>query len=287
MIPSTTMKLPIRGMQYNIRRWGDPKKPPLVMIHGSRDTSQTYQFVVDNLSGSHCVYAPDMRGHGLTDRVDILWYHEMAADLNLIWRELFDDKPAPLVGHSMGGSVAAMFAALRPKKVSKFITLDGMGPRPTIAALDAMGAYRRLFDITEGNNRGPDKFYPSPKEMAERLRQTTPRLTEERALWLAETTAVKVDEGKYNWPFDRYLFGSMSLQRSVEEWGEIWSAIECPVLVIASSDLEHLATLGEELERRVAYFKDVEVHRLPDTHHNLHQEEPEKVAALIEDFLAR
>lgn len=285
MIPSTTFKLPIRGMQYNIRRWGDPEKPPMMLIHGSRDTSQSYQFLVDNLRDTHCFYAPDMRGHGGTGRVDILWYHEMAADLNLIWRELFGDRALPLIGHSMGGSISAMFASLRPERVSKFVTLDGLGPRPSIAALDARGVYQRFFDLTEGKSRGPDKFYPSTEKMAERLRQSTPRLTEERARWLTANTAVKIAEGKYDWPFDRYLFGAMSLQRSVEEWGEVWGAIECPVLIIASSDPDHLATAGEELDRRAAYFRNVVVKRLPDTTHNLHWEQPEQVAAMIDDFL--
>ncbi len=287
MIPSTTIQLPLRGLTFNVRRWGDPEKPPLMMIHGSRDSSQTFQFLVDNLSDRHCFYAPDMRGHGLTDRVDVLWYHEMAADLNLIWLELFGDKPMPVIGHSMGASIGAMFASLRPERVTKFVTLDGLGPRPSIVGLNAHEAYLRHFDITEGTNRGPEKFYPSPQKMADRLRQTTPRLTPERALWLAENTAIKVAEGKYDWPFDRYLFGAMSLQRSVEEWGEIWSAVACPTLILASTDPEHLATLGDELKRRAGYFRDAEIHQIPDTHHNLHQEEPEKVAALIDDFLAR
>ena len=59
-------QLQVRGLTYNLRSWGDPAAPLLVCLHGHRDGSATFQFMIDALKRDWRIVAPDWRGHGAT-----------------------------------------------------------------------------------------------------------------------------------------------------------------------------------------------------------------------------
>ncbi|MGZ2874013.1 alpha/beta fold hydrolase, partial [Pseudomonas aeruginosa] len=59
--------LRIRGLRYHVRRWGDADKPPLVLLHGWLDVSETFHFMVQPLLERWQVIAPDWRGFGYSE----------------------------------------------------------------------------------------------------------------------------------------------------------------------------------------------------------------------------
>jgi pimeloyl-ACP methyl ester carboxylesterase len=72
------------------------------------------------------VIAPDLRGFGDSDRVrGGGYYHfpDYVADVDALVRE-----PCFVVGHSMGGTVATLYAGARPERVKKLAVLEGVGP---------------------------------------------------------------------------------------------------------------------------------------------------------------
>ena len=75
-------------------------------------------------------------------------------------------------------------------------------------------------------------------------------------------------------------------------WSEVaacWAAIVCPVLWIEATDTDAHRWAGnaEEIARRVAVLRSVEVVRIADAGHMLHHDQPQTVARLIEQFVAR
>ena len=70
---------------------GDPKKGRLILfLHGTQDSSITFQFVVEHLRDDWCVVAPDWRGHGHSQWVSQgYWLHEFVADLDVLVDALF------------------------------------------------------------------------------------------------------------------------------------------------------------------------------------------------------
>jgi pimeloyl-ACP methyl ester carboxylesterase len=75
-------------------------------------------------------------------------------------------------------------------------------------------------------------------------------------------------------------------------WAEVaacWSAINCPVLWVEATDTDAHRWAGnaEEIARRIAALKSVEVERVADAGHMLHHDQPQAVARLIESFVAR
>ena len=112
--PSSSQFVPIRNLRYHVCTWGEPApgKTPLVMVHGWMDVGASWQFVVDQFARDHYVLAPDWRGYGLTEvpDADNYWFPDYLADLDFLIDHFSPDAPVDLVGHSMGGNVAMLYA---------------------------------------------------------------------------------------------------------------------------------------------------------------------------------
>ena len=98
----------IRSLKCHVRRWGPADAPPLVLLHGSRDCGATFQFMIDAFARDYHFIAPDWRGYGRTDwNPQGYWFQDYLVDLDLMLDALVPDTPVTLIGHSLGGQVAA------------------------------------------------------------------------------------------------------------------------------------------------------------------------------------
>jgi pimeloyl-ACP methyl ester carboxylesterase len=122
--------------------------PPLVLIHGIGDSSATWAPVIGELSRRHLVIAPDLLGHGSSDkpRAD----YSVAAYANGV-RDLLGVlgvERATLVGHSLGGGVAMQFAYQFPERTERLVLVGsgGAGPdvTPVLRAMTLPGAAMAL-----------------------------------------------------------------------------------------------------------------------------------------------
>src|SRR5215212_5588096 len=108
--------VPIRNLRYHVRTWGEPVagQAPLVMVHGWMDVAASYQFVVDAFAQDRYVIAPDWRGYGLTEvpHADNYWFPDYLADLDFLLDRYAGENPVDLVGHSMGGNIAMLYAGV-------------------------------------------------------------------------------------------------------------------------------------------------------------------------------
>lgn len=281
--PWSSSVLTVRGLRTHVRSWGDPSAPPLVLLHGSRDCSVTFQFVVDAFEGAWHVIAPDWRGHGETDPAPGgYWFPDYLADLDGVLDLVAPDGPVPLVGHSLGGNAASLYAALRPERVTHLVSLDAFG-LPERSAAEAPAHLRRWLD---GCRTAPGhRVQPDVAALADRLQAGNGRLDRSRALFLAEHSSRPVPGGRI-WAFDpghRLPFATM---HRVAEWEACVSAVTAPVLWIGSDQPfpSALARDPSELQRRIELARAA-FRRLPGTGHNLHHDEPEKVARLVEAFV--
>ncbi len=110
---------------------------PLVMVHGWMDVAASYQFMVDAFSDAFAagrtIIAPDWRGFGQTfpghaaSQVDNYWSADYLADLDFLLDHYAPGQAVDLVGHSMGGNVAMLYAGVRPARIRKLVNLEGFG----------------------------------------------------------------------------------------------------------------------------------------------------------------
>jgi N-formylmaleamate deformylase len=112
-------------------------KPPLVFVHGFTDCALYFARAAEAFAKDWDVVAYDARGHGLSDRVGTSFDDEKrVADLLEIVTQLGLNRPA-MIGHSMGGSTIAKFAAEHPEHTRGVVLEDPAWFEPTDAELAA------------------------------------------------------------------------------------------------------------------------------------------------------
>jgi pimeloyl-ACP methyl ester carboxylesterase len=103
---------------------GEPTGPPLVLVHGFADKWQTFQPIIATLAQNWHIYAPDLRGHGKSEKKPGAYrYRDYLNDLERFMDDVVSE-PAVLFGHSMGGVISIMYAANHPEKTRALIIGD-------------------------------------------------------------------------------------------------------------------------------------------------------------------
>ncbi len=286
---------PVRNLQYHVRIWGEPVagQAPLVMVHGWMDVAASYQFVVDAMAQDRWVIAPDWRGYGLTQgpATDNYWIPDYLADLELLLDHYSPDKPVDLVGHSMGGNVVMHYAGVRPARIRRLVNLEGFG-MPATRPAQAPERFGRWIDELKALYRGEMalKPYDDAAGVARRLMKTNPRLSQDKADWLALHWAAPGADGKWQILGDpAHKIVNAQLFR-VDEVLALYARITAPTLVVEASDCQLEQWWGSrytlsEFHERLKSVPDLRRSVIQDAAHMLHHDQPQALAALIEDFL--
>src|SRR3954462_12793806 len=118
--------------------------PAILLIHGIGDNSTTWSTVQTKLAQRFTVIAPDLLGHGKSDKprgdYSIAAYANGMRDLLTV----LDIERATLVGHSLGGGVAMQFAYQFPERTERLVLVAsggaGRGVSPLLRACTLPGA---------------------------------------------------------------------------------------------------------------------------------------------------
>ena len=285
MKPSQSHILNVRGLRYHVRTWGNATDRQLWLLHGWMDVSASFQFLVDALARDWYVIAPDWRGFGLTEWAwGGYWFPDYIADLDVLLRELAGDQPVDLAGHSMGGNVANLYAGVRPARIRKLALLEGFGLPRTIAAAAPRRYEKWLDEIADAPALKP---YASFEEVEARLMRNNPRLSREKAHFLAPHWAKRLDSGEVFLISDPVHKMANPVLYRLEEAVACWQRISAPVLWVWGDGqwMKKWFNAGAEdlAERRRAYRHLSEV-QLADCGHMMHHDQPEALARELERF---
>jgi pimeloyl-ACP methyl ester carboxylesterase len=255
--------------------------PPLVLVHGIGDSSATWEPVLPALARRHLVIAPDLLGHGSSDkpRAD----YSVAAYANGV-RDLLGVlgvERATLVGHSLGGGVAMQFAYQFPERTERLVLIGsgGAGPdvTPVLRAMTLPGAALALgllrmpgarlqvgavVALLRALDTGLGLDAPDLLRMVDALPDTTAR-----AAFIRTLRAVIDWRGQVVTMLDRcYLTRGMPTML-------VWGGRDA-VVPVSHAHRAHEAMPGSRLE----VFDDA-------GHFPFHSD-PVRFVALVEDFLA-
>ena len=300
--PARSEQLPLRQLNVHVNCWGQPApgSVPLVLVHGWMDVGASYQFMVDALSADFAdrrlIIAPDWRGFGQTTLAapcDHYVFADYLGDLDaLIDHYAPDGQPVDLLGHSMGGNVVMQYAGARPTRIRRLVNLEGFG-MPASRPAQAPRRLTQWLDELKQLRQGEIslKTYPDADAVARRLTKTNPRLPADKAAWLARQWARPQADGQWRVLGDAaHKIVNPTLFR-VDEMLALYAAITAPVLVIEGSD-DSLSqwwkgryTLAE-FHQRLQAVPDLRRQQLPDSGHMLHHDQPERLAAALQDFLS-
>jgi pimeloyl-ACP methyl ester carboxylesterase len=241
-----------------VRDEGDSKRPPLVCVHGAGSSSVVWMEVVRRLSPQRRVIAPDLPGHGQSDRwhapddVSIAMYRDA---VGTVCAQLKVER-AILIGHSMGALVALDAAAAWPERVAGLILVNG-GVRLPVAPevfVKLTGDFTRFGKWLARVVWSP----ATPRDVVERW--GTVAFTADQEITLADFRSV-----------ERYD-GAVTATR-----------VRTPTLVLGGEDdLMTPPKLTRELAAAITGARAVVV---PGAGHMIVQEQPERFFAEVESFL--
>jgi pimeloyl-ACP methyl ester carboxylesterase len=284
--PSLSLTVPVRGLAYHVRTWGDAAAPKLFLLHGWMDVGASFQFLVDAFVRDWYVIAPDWRGFGGSEWCrDGYWFPDYLADLEALLEHFAPGERVRLVGHSLGGNVVMLYAGVRPQRVARVVSLDAFGIPAEEPGL-APGKVTKWLDALAD----PPAFspYAGLAAVADRLQKNNRRLARDKAEFLATHWAEPLPDGSARLRSDpRHKLPFPTVNR-MEEVLAIWRQVSAPVLWVAASDSYVFRWLGAgegEIKRRMAAIRDCRLVKISGASHMLHHDRPEAVAAAIEPFL--
>lgn len=266
--------------------WGNEKAPHLLLVHGIRDHCHSFDPMARLLCDHFHVVAPDLRGHGDSEwtRGANYGYLDYVYDLAQLLH-LQKLKPVFVVGHSMGGTLAALLTGIYPELVSKLVLLEPIGHWRhwgTLAGESPITRGRAWVQSTRTLAARLPKRYASLVEAGLRMREASPHLTPALAEHLTVHGASQNEDGTYTWKFDNYTHARPLYDITEADTVALWERITCPTLIInARNGYSH--RIGQDGTER--HFRDVRVVDVDDAGHWLHHDQLERVAALSLGFL--
>ncbi len=273
-------------LHYN--DWGNEDAPPLLLIHGGRDHSRSWDWLAERLRKKWHIIAPDLRGHGNSDWVPDGNYSSEAFvyDVAQLVHQL-DLSPVTIVGHSLGGNIALRYTGLYPENVRKLVAIEGLGPSPALMAeREARPMADRIrhwiSEKREAAERTPRR-YANFSDALERMKAENDFLTEGQAEHLTRHGLSRNEDGSYSWKFDNYFNVLTQVDIKPEEQHALWGAITCPTLFCYGG--RSWASNPED-DRRINYFNcDARVELFEDAGHWLQHDAFEQFADVLENFL--
>ncbi|MEM9271693.1 MAG: hybrid fatty acyl-AMP ligase/type I polyketide synthase [Cyanobacteria bacterium P01_F01_bin.143] len=275
----------IRGLRVCLCTWGPKEGPIVVCLHGILDQGAAWSEVAIRLAQKgYRVIAPDLRGHGKSDRVGKGGSYNLMdflGDIDAIV-EALAGKAFTLVGHSLGSVVAAIFASVRPQLVKNLVLIETILPTDTNEE-DAAEQLATHLDYLASPPQHP--IFPDVEAAAERLRQATPGLSRAIAMMLAERITEPYGDG-VRWRWEPLLrtragIGFNGIGRS--RYLGLLKRIKAPITLVYGDKSSF--NRNEDLTEQQAAMPNAKRVMLSGGH-NLPLEEPNGIAKIISGAIA-
>lgn len=280
----------LRDLTYAWRDSGPREAPTVVLLHGLLDNGASFAPLVEalnqRLAEPHRFIAPDWRGHGATAWAadGDYWFPQYLADLDALLTTTVAKQPVTLIGHSMGGQVASLFAGTRPDRVTRLIALDSLNV-PDSDPSKAPGRYQRWLDA-QAQPPTP-RVYDSTADIGRRIGHRYPELSHDQRDFLAQHWSELVDDGpRCRMRVDPWHRVAFPYGFRATEVMAIWRHVAAPVLCVDGGQSPAARFTPESImaERR-ACFASLQRVVIEHCGHMLHLQAPTAVANAIGDFL--
>jgi pimeloyl-ACP methyl ester carboxylesterase len=273
----------------HVTRWGPEPSAmtsPVFLLHGWLDAGETFQFLVDAFKKDWPVVAPDWRGFGRSEwPQEGYGFPDYLGDFDALMDQISPLVPAYIVGHSMGGNIANLYAGLRPERARCVVNLEGFG-LPRTFAKDAPKRMRKWLDQIK--KPAIEKNYHSFEQLAAVILYRYPRFSPAAAEFVARVWGVPDEDGRVRLAADPRHHWVNPILYKREDAEATWQEIRAPLLMMMGEESEYLSRLGEDgtMEALERQHPGVEVASIAGAGHMLHIERPDLVAPLVEAFLS-
>ncbi|HXG52903.1 MAG TPA: alpha/beta hydrolase [candidate division Zixibacteria bacterium] len=273
------------GLRLHYLEWGDPSGRTVVFVHGIRDQGRSWERFLEALLARGCAIghavALDLRGHGDSDWPDRnrgYQHEDFLADLAGLLRHL-DKESVTIIGHSLGGSMALLYAGAFPAKVERMVLLESLGPFaraddevPEIVAERLAG--RSYIELPFP--------YESVEAAAKALQKRFPLLPDDAALHMARYGTRKKGD-RYVWKHDPVLRYRTTTVLSEGQIEAFIRRVTCPILFVYGTESDFMRSVRGP---RVKLFTNARIVGLQGAGHHIPHEKPEELADIVAPFLS-
>lgn len=192
------------------------------------------------------------------------------------------------IGHSMGGMYASLFAAIYPEYIESLVMMDSAGPK-SIHPQNTVQTLRSVCDdlLTierKALTRSPPS-YTYEQALDGILTKRPSKLTKQSAEVLIKRSLLKNPNGLYSFSTDQRLKIDYNQMFSPMQFMVVIHSIKCPVLYLHSIENPFQKEPGNKLVRKMYKSNpNVQVVKV-NGNHDVHLNNPEKIAELINSFL--
>jgi pimeloyl-ACP methyl ester carboxylesterase len=257
----------------------------VLLVHGVQDHCHNWDWTSEQLCSDYHVVVPDLRGHGDSEWSKGASYNNLdyVYDLaQLVEQESL--QPVNIVAHSMGGTIASLFAGVFPEKVASLISVEGVGGYwyYNDTETDTKSQIRSWIDTTRHLAGRTPRKYPDLSDAFHRMQKSNPHLSEERARHLTIHGSNRNEDGTYTWKFDNYTHSRSPFSLGYDEMTRLWENITCPTLLLnATQGFAH--RIGQDGTDR--HFSDAELVNIENAGHWLHHDQFAEFIDNVKRFL--
>ena len=262
--------------------WGNDDDANLLLVHGIHDHCHSWDWLAQALCRRFHVVAPDLRGHGDSEWTrgspySILEYVQDIAQL-VRQRGL---APVHVVAHSLGGTIASLFAGAFPEAVARLVLIEGVGlyPRPETTPDERL---RQWISANRALSARAPRRYASVEDAYQRMQQTNPHLSPEQARHLTVHGSNQNEDGTHTWKFDNYTRTLRPYDIPNDDVTALWQRIACPVLILNSRH-GYPHRIGQDGTLR--HFQNATLREIDAAGHWTHHDQLDTTLAAIEEFL--
>lgn len=269
--------------QFNYQLYGPKGSPPnkrWVFLHGLMGSGQNWRRIVSGLGADQEILTFDQRGHGRSMK-PLTGYaaEDYAEDLYLIVQELGWEKFI-LVGHSMGGRNALMFAHMFPEKLLKLVISD-IGPEGQPEAVTYYHKMLGLIPTPFTTKREAKDFFMNRFAPLFRAEFGGHENLETLGAYLYSNLDEQPD-GTANWRFSpEAIFASVKQGRAKDHWREL-RMLPMPTLVVRGAQSTELS---EEVFKKMQLSNpNITGVEIPNAGHWVHADQPQAFLEAILQF---
>ena len=240
---------------------------PLIIMHGVFGMSDNWQTLGRRWSELFQVHLLDMRNHGRSPHSNDFSYDLMSDDL-VEYMDQHDIESAHVLGHSMGGKVAMLFAVLNEDRVNKLVVAD-IAPRPypphhqqIIQALKSLP-----LSSLESRSEAEQQFAINDYGIRQFLLKNLYWEEKDKLAW------------RFNLPV---------IAREIDKVGEglpPQAIFHGPVLFVRGGRSDYIR--DEDMEEIESHFPDAQLATIADTGHWLHAEKPDEFYNTVTEYLLK
>jgi pimeloyl-ACP methyl ester carboxylesterase len=266
-VPNRAACIEVDGTPIRYLAWGDPQRPTVVLVHGTAAHAEWWRFIAPLLLPDYHVVALDLGGMGDSGHRSSYARDDFINQVIAVTRHVAPDRPAYVVGHSLGGFVTIQAGYRAGKDLGGIIVIDSPIHAP---GTEPDRAWKLRADT-------PNTVYPDRADAIAHFR-LIPEQPCENAFVFNHISAHSVKEvaGGWSWKFDPGAFAPLTRRSYVDEL----LSMPCPVALFWGQR-SRLFTPEVKSYMREAFGAKIPLVEIPDAYHHVLLDQPIALAAAI------